>query len=421
MKRPILALIPSAYKTSKVYSILPVNGDGDFDLIRSSNATRVQENGLIENKSNDVPRLDWLNSNCPSLLLEPQRTNLALYSENFEGTNWVAGNTVITQNDSIAPSGEQTAVKLQRTSTSASYRTHFIYKSTSAITYTTSVFVKQGEDNFFAMRSQGSYPSRVDIRFRFDTGLIYYAQAVSGFTLIDYNVENYPNGWYRIYFTYTSDTNTNLRLNFSPRETDGDIDSSDTSSTSFAYVWGVQTEQENYLTSYIKTEGSIVTRLKDFISGGGNANLFNSLEGTFFVQMASFLNTQTNNNGIELSDSSGQNRVTIQYDNQNNQIRGDIRVSNVAQAIFTTNYYDVKNFNKIAVTYKYNEAKLYVNGSLIATDTSVNIFAEDTLTEVRSTIAGISSGAFNLQAKIKDLKVYDRVLTEAEAIELTTL
>ena len=75
----------------------------------------------------------------------------------------------------------------------------------------------------------------------------------------------------------------------------------------------------------------------------------------------------------------------------------------------------------MAITYKLNEVKFYVNGQLISTDTSVNTFAPNTLTEVRSTIAGISGGAFNLQAKIKDLRVYNRVLTEAEAIELTTI
>ena len=36
-----LALIPAAYKTSKIYSALPTDGDGDFTFTRSGNATRV--------------------------------------------------------------------------------------------------------------------------------------------------------------------------------------------------------------------------------------------------------------------------------------------------------------------------------------------------------------------------------------------
>jgi len=418
MKKPILGLIPSAYQGGviygKVYSILPVNGDGDFLFLRNSNATRVKENGLIENVDNNVPRLDWLNSNCPSLLLEPQRTNLALYSENFEGTNWSAGNTVITQNDSIAPSGEQTAIKLQRTSTSASYRTHFIYKSASAITYTTSVFVKQGEDNYFAMRSQGSYPSRVDIRFRFDTGLIYYAQATSGFTLIDYNVENYSNGWYRIYFTYTSDTNTTLSLTFSPRETDGNIDSSDTSSTSFAYVWGFQTEVGNYLTSYIKTEGSAITRFNDQCLNGGNGNLFDITEGTFFVDVTPYKGGVYHY--ISLNSGNNQNRIIFIFNNTNTSYTARV-VSSGSTQLNDTRTITFETRNKIAISLKQNDVKIFLNGIEVASFT--NFIMPNDLDRLSFAIYASTDNFF--QGKVHDTRVYDRVLTEAELIELTTL
>ena len=45
-----LAMIPSAYKDGKLYSIKPTDGSGDFTFTRGSNlaATRVDVNGLIE-------------------------------------------------------------------------------------------------------------------------------------------------------------------------------------------------------------------------------------------------------------------------------------------------------------------------------------------------------------------------------------
>ena len=413
MTKPQFTLIPSAYKVNKVYSVLPVDGSGDMTFSRGGEATRVRKDGLIETVGSNVPRLDWLNSNCPSLLLEPQRTNLALYSENFEGTNWTAGNTVVTQNDSIAPSGEQTSVKLQRTSTSASYRQHFIYKSTSAITYTTSVFVKQGENNFFAMRAQGSYPSRVDIRFRFDTGLIYYAQAISGFTLIDYNVENYSNGWYRIYFTYTSDANSHLSLTFSPRETDGNIDGGDTSSNSFAYVWGVQTEVGNYLTSYIKTTSDPVSRSQDICINGGDSDLFDITEGTFFVDVTPFKASAFHR--ITLSNNTTDEEIIFLFYSNNTQVQIISESSGVGQVSYTTNItFDIQN--KLAFTFKKNEFKFYVNGNLVHTDLSGNI-----ATGLNSLHFAGNNGGFNyFQGKVHDTRVYDRVLTEAEAIKLTT-
>ena len=48
MATPSLAMIPSAYADSKVYSVLPNNGDGDFTFNRDSSATRVGQNGLIQ-------------------------------------------------------------------------------------------------------------------------------------------------------------------------------------------------------------------------------------------------------------------------------------------------------------------------------------------------------------------------------------
>ena len=48
MATPSLAMIPSAIADSKVYSVLPNNGDGDFTFNRDSSATRVGSNGLIQ-------------------------------------------------------------------------------------------------------------------------------------------------------------------------------------------------------------------------------------------------------------------------------------------------------------------------------------------------------------------------------------
>jgi len=43
-----LAMIPGAYKESKVYSQLPTDGSGDFTFTRATSATRVNEEGYIE-------------------------------------------------------------------------------------------------------------------------------------------------------------------------------------------------------------------------------------------------------------------------------------------------------------------------------------------------------------------------------------
>ena len=403
-----LLLIPTAYKSGKVYSVYPINGDGDFTYSRSGDATRVNTGGFIEELGANIPRIDHTGGGCPSLLLESQRTNLVLFSEEFSGTNWGSLNTTITANQTISLDGEFTADKLQRTSTSASYRSHNISKSASAITYTTSVFIKKGSDDYFAMRVQGSYPSRVDIRFRFDTEQIYYAQAASNFTLINYGVENYQNGWYRLNFTYTSDTHTNLSVILSPRATDGNIDSSDSSSTSFAYVWGAQNEVGNYVSSYIKTTTGQVTRQKDQCFNGGDVNSLNVLEGTFFVDLKPY--NGGNETRISLSNGTDSQKIVFMFQSNGTQIKvySSGGVSNFLNLTFDQR-------NKIAVTFKANEYKFFINGALIGSNTNASVpIGMDRLNFSNAT--NISN---HFEGEIYDIRVYNKVLTETEAIQLT--
>ncbi|BCV05501.1 MAG: hypothetical protein CM15mV109_040 [uncultured marine virus] len=45
---PSLLQIPSAVSDSKLHSVLPNNGKGDFQFDRSTGATRINKDGLIE-------------------------------------------------------------------------------------------------------------------------------------------------------------------------------------------------------------------------------------------------------------------------------------------------------------------------------------------------------------------------------------
>lgn len=75
-----IVLTPNAYKAAKVYSIKPTSGVGDFAFSRASTATRVNESGAIESMGVNVPRMDYTDASCPSLLLEPSSINIYLNS-----------------------------------------------------------------------------------------------------------------------------------------------------------------------------------------------------------------------------------------------------------------------------------------------------------------------------------------------------
>ena len=140
-----LLTIPTAYKQGKLYSVKPDDGSGDFTFTRSTSATRVNEAGLIESVGVDVPRIDY-SSGTPSLLLEPQRTNLVAQSEDFSSTYWSKQCDII-PNTLTQPDGTQFGFSIKEI-TSNAYQ--YIYKSSFNVTvgnqYTFSVFAKSRND-----------------------------------------------------------------------------------------------------------------------------------------------------------------------------------------------------------------------------------------------------------------------------------
>jgi hypothetical protein len=93
-----------------------------------------------------LPRLDYLGSSCPRLLLEPQRTNLALYSEQFDNGYWNKVNTTISANATTSPDGYVNADKLIPNATPSVNK--YIYRSVSAASgsvYSITIFAKAAE------------------------------------------------------------------------------------------------------------------------------------------------------------------------------------------------------------------------------------------------------------------------------------
>ena len=393
MTKPQFTLIPSAYRVNKVYSVLPVDGSGDMTFSRGGEATRVREDGLIENVLSNTPRLNWLNSNCPSLLLEPQRTNLQVYSEEFDNVVWIKSRTTITANDTISPNGELTADKITGDGTGTSY----VYDEislTNGNTYAISIFVKPIINiSSFAINVFGGVGTAP-----FDLINKTIGTLTGDFTSA--KIEDYGNGWLRCSGTLTLSSTTGTKnIGYGLFNFNGDQ----------FYLFGAQVEEGDYLTSYIKTEASTVTRLKDECINGGDSDLFNITEGSFFVDVlpynAGLVST------ISLSNNSTSQRILIQFQSNGTQVRlfSSGGVDNYQTITFNQR-------NKILVTFKLNEYKFYINGALVSTDTSATV--PTGLDRVNFSNSTANSDFF--QGEVNDTRVYDKVLTEAEAIKLTT-
>lgn len=398
MKNPKLALIPSGYKSSKVYSILPNNATGDFDFDRASEGTRVRKDGLIEEVTNNIPRLDWLNSNCPSLLLEPQRTNLQVISEEFDDSAWTKTRATINSNNTISPNGELTADKLTGDGTGTSY----VYDGislTNGVTYTISIFVKPIISiSSFAINVFGGVGTAY---FNLTDKSIY--TLTGDFT--SSKIEDYGNGWLRCSGTLTLSSATGTKnIGYGLIDYDGDQ----------FYMWGAQVEQGDYPTSYIKTQASTVTRLKDTCTLL-NQTLFTNYPFTVYVKakVDNFSNV-----AFSLIDSVASNKyLSIQF-TSSTQIGVLRRDASNNDSDYYTYSYSIGDTLKIAISYVSDTSyKLYVNGTELADITSGLSIPFDH--------NDISLGQFRIASdtgtrnSIEDFRVYDYTLTDTQLTELT--
>jgi hypothetical protein len=296
-----LVQIPSGYKASadKLYSVVPSNGDGDFTVDSSPLSTRVNKDGLIESVVADQARLnyDLTNPQDPHLLLEPTRTNILLTTTDVDIFDNRA-NITDTPNTTTAPDGSLTADTLSIAASGSS----FLYDNitvTASTEYAFSFYVK----NINFTGSQGLYA-------------IYNN---SGSSFIVQNVAyNITSEWVRITGTFTTPSGcTSIRV-YPFRNGIG---------TGEFSIWGWQLEAGTYATSLIPTASSTVTRTVDFVSGGGDANLFNDSEGTLFVEAKVPDNNTSVISVINISDGTLANRVLFQWGGALNRLRTYLVVS----------------------------------------------------------------------------------------------
>ncbi len=425
-KSPNIALIPSGYKQSPstLYTIIPNDGSQDFQLTRSGNATRVNKNGLIEVVGSNVPRLDWLNTNCPSVLIEAERVNRLRNSEDLSNTSYSKVNITVTTDQIISPSGELNADKITRTSTSANYVSSAATKSTTnAIDVTLSVFVKQGEGDYFAMRMQGQYPQRGEAIYQFSTNTLTTSipttSPTNTFSVISSKVENYGNDWYRLSVTFNTDVNGTASGLFSPRSTNGTVDANDTSTTAFAYVWGCQIEEGTKSTSYIPTTSSIATRNFDNLECtttytlGENVTLFFDFEG--YSYDSSFKSAFTIRNSAF-----GEYFDIISYESSGTyyfRVRITVGGSVVYLINFGETFLPFYQKNKFAIRFTNGQYyELYVNGVSVKTG---NLGGEADILKGINILNDFGSTTERPSVELYDFRIYNQALTTTEALNLT--
>lgn len=375
-----------------------------FDFTRSSSATRVNKDGLIEVVESDEPRVDYLNNADGHLLLEPSRSNLATYSEQFDDASWTKFASTITANSVISPDGSQNADFIVP---DASSSVHSIYRtiSMSAGTKSLSVFLKAGNYSKFRLY----FYDGVDVFEIYGdcaTGLINSTNATA-------TVEEFPNGWYR--FTISSPNAAFSVGNYTLRLTDDNYQDSWTANgTDGLYVWGWQFEEGSYATSYIPTSGSSVTRAVDAASQTPPSGIIGQTEGTLFLDFVPLNDPESGIGKWMFFLGNGTAYITILL-SSNGKIRGNVSNTTSQCAIDTTYDWQKGVRYKAALAYKENDFAMYVNGSLIGTDVLGTIPSTSLITtQYNTTPANANNYLLN------NAVLYNTRLSNAELAQLTS-
>jgi len=402
------------------YALAVANGDYVHYYEAPSSATNttlyIQANGTfqgsIDNISvvevtddTDIPRLDY-SDGCPTLLLEPERINTA-----FENGDFVTSSSASTAyNYGISPSGKKDSIKLESTSTGASYiRTSPL---TTIGTQACSVFVKKGVGDYAQLIQAGS--GNHFANFDLTSGTVTLEGSTTSASVKDYG------DWLRLIAVFDNVTSSagSFRLYLSDSATAG-FGGAPSAVGNYLEFWGFQVEIGDYVTSYIEntTPNTTVTRLADICNNAGDSTIFNNSEGVLFIETLSLNNS--NDSGvisIRGNQTPSVNLVTLKLNYSSNTIQFFI-YNNGNLDINRTINYDLSNPIKLAIKYSVEESSIWVNGKQeFGGIIGFTGFSANNLKD-------ISFDTFSsepLEAKVRSVLYFNEALSNAELEYITS-
>ncbi len=397
-----------------------------FDFSRGSTptgskATTINKDGLIETVGNNVPRIDYKDNTKGALLLEPSRTNLNTHSQDFSNAAWTKGNTVITSNTLGSPDGTINASTLTDNTANTIHRLRDSVSLSASTDYSLSIFAKKGTLSNIQLALINTANSNTASRvFDLENGAL-GESITSGGTLSDSKITDYGNGWYRceIIGQLGSTPNTcQVTLATQSIGNSAPINqvTYDGDGNGNVYLWGAMLEQGSYSTSYIPTQGGVVTRLADNAYQQGVTQVIGQSEGTIYID---FIPKSKDDFQIlyQIRTTGNSNVGQIDIRLQSGNIRAFGYDGGSSQFNINGTYFDVGTRYKCAIRYKQNDVAFYINGVLIGTDSSAS-FSSSSKNQVSF---GENLTSLLPIANIIDAKLYNNSLTNSELQALTTI
>ena len=300
---------------------------------------RTKFAGITQDGSSasNIPRIDYTGGGCPSILVEPQRTNV-IQNSNAISAHFFSGVAVI--NAVTSPEGITNAFSFDVNNNTQGGLSP-ITLTTSAQSYTFSVYLK-GTVNSQKVKLYGDLNGTIQ-EFTLTTSWERYTKTFTGAV-----------GGQSIYLLNGS--------YFSPAQND------------LYYGYGLQLEVGAYATSLIPTTAATATRNADEISKTGISSLIGQTEGTLYAEFNNTLMTSYSAGYVMRIFADANNEVWIRKEGSSNTYTARWRAN-------STNVYTQLNIavlngnNKIAIAYKSTDSAVYLNGTQIGTSASTGAFS----------------------------------------------
>jgi hypothetical protein len=299
-------------------------------------------------------------------LAEDSSINLQVYSSQFDNAAWAKSDIGVDADQAVAPDGTTTADALTDDSTNGA---HFLYDDFSASAGQTvaSVFVKAGDQSWFAIRNLTATA----------TAWFDVSSCATGSTDGDADsvgAISYGSGWCRVYMEHTTTADPH-QLRLYAADGDNDYTYSGTGGTAI-YLWGAQVEAARYPSTPVTTTTAAATRLADKLKYAGGLNLGGENRGKGAVAMQILCPSYTPSTTVfwATSDGGGSDDRTAVYTSSGNMqtygtVGGTIQWNGGAgQDVYDGVWRDWR------ATMALNDIKLYRDGAASAyNDTSATI------------------------------------------------
>tara|TARA_R110000868_G_scaffold405080_1_gene684016 strand:- start:428 stop:2359 length:1932 start_codon:yes stop_codon:yes gene_type:complete len=365
------------------------------------------------------PRFDYDPTTLAAkgLLIEEQRTNLVLYSEQFDNAVWTKTRSSITSNTVVAPDGTLTGDALiTDTTVTDTHRIELLSVAfTSGTTYTLTLFAKaQSSLNLQLVFLTAAFGISLRAAFNLQTG-----QTLVSSSSITAKTTNVGNGWFRCEATATATATATSGFHISLINTFAATAAATSftgDGTSGIYIWGAQLEAGAFATSYIPTTTAATTRSADIASIGTLSPWYNATEGTLYGE-GSWVGLVASRFAVGLNNSASASADFISIQTNPTTVttgRGGVTAGGVTQAAMNiTNAYTASVLFKAANAYQQDNFGFTVNGATPASDTSGTVPTVD-----RMQLGAIGTTTANIW--IRRITYTPRRLTDAELQSLTS-